>query len=100
MELSIFTSLRGLISNSRKSSPAESVTEEVSPCSPVTALCAGDLIDGPTMLDLVVRVESVGDTVHLTTNSRTTEHHESDTVHAMRRVKHSRTGDWHLVPVR
>ena len=52
------------------------------------------------MLDLVVRVERVGDTVRLTTNSGTTEHHEGDTVVAMRRVKHSRTGDWHLVPVR
>ena len=98
--MSIFTSLRGLISNSRKSSPAESVTEEVSPCSPVTAIRTGDLIDGPLMLDLVVRVEREGDTVRLTTNSGTTEHHESDTVDAMRRVKHSRTGDWHLVPVR
>lgn len=87
-------------SNTRKSSPEKLVTVEVSPCSPVTALCAGDLIDGPTMLDLVVRVEREGDTVRLTTNSGTTEHHETDTVHAMRRVKHSRTGDWHLVPVR
>lgn len=98
--MSFFTSLRGLISNTRKSSPAESVTEEVSPCSPVTALCAGDLIDGPRMLDLVVRVERVGDTVRVTTNSGTTEHHETDTVHALRRVRQSRTGDWHLVPVR
>ena len=98
--MSIFGLLRGSISNTRKSSPEKLDTVEVSPCSPVTAIRTGDLIDGPTMLDLVVRVESVGDTVHLTTNSGTTEHHESDTVHAMRRVKHSRTGDWHLVPVR
>ena len=88
------------ISNTPKSSPAESDIEEVSTCSPVTALCAGDLIDSPTMLDLVVRVERVGDTVRVTTNSGTTEHHETDTVHAMRRVKHERTGDWHLVPVK
>lgn len=100
MELSIFTSLRGLISNTRKSSPEKLDTVEVSPCSPVTALCAGDLIDSPLMLDLVVRVERVGGTVRVTTNSGTTEHHETDTVHALRRVKHSRTGDWHLVPVR
>lgn len=100
MELSIFTSLRGLISNTRKSSPAESVTEEVSACSPVTALCAGDLIDSPLMLDLVVRVERVGGTVRVTTNSGTTEHHETATVHALRRVRQYRTGDWHLVPVR
>ena len=88
------------ISNTRKSSPEKLVTEEVSPCSPVTAIRTGDLIDSPTMLDLVVRVERVGDTVRVTTNSGTTEHHESDTVDALRRVKHSRTGDWHLVPVR
>ena len=98
--MSIFGFLRGQTWNTRKLSPGKSVTEEVSPCSPVTALCAGDLIDGPTMLDLVVRVEREGDTVRLTTNSGTTEHHETDTVHAMRRVKHSRTGDWHIVPVR
>ena len=98
--MSIFGLLRNSISNTRKSSPGKSVTEEVSACSPVTALCAGDLIDGPTMLDLVVRVERAGDTVRLTTNSGTTEHHETDTVVATRRVKHSRTGDWHLVPVR
>ena len=98
--MSIFTSLRNSILNTRKSSPEKSVTEEVSICSPVMALRVGDLIDAPTMLDLVVRVERVGTTVRLTTNSGTTEHHESDTVHAMRRVKHSRTGDWHLVPVR
>ena len=88
------------ISNTRKSSPEKLVTEETCNYSPVTALCAGDLIDTPTMLDLVVRVERVGDTARLTTNSGTTEHHESDTVEALRRVKHSRTGDWHLVPVR
>ena len=98
--MSIFGLLRNSISNTRKSSPEKLDTVEVSPCSPVTALCAGDLIDGPTMLDLVVRVERAGDTVRLTTNSGTTEHHESDTVDALRRVKHSRTGDWHLVPVR
>lgn len=98
--MSIFGLLRNSISNTRKSSPEKLDTVEVSPCSPVTALCAGDLIDGPTMLDLVVRVEREGDTVRLTTNSGTTEHHESDTVDALRRVKHSRTGDWHLVPVR
>lgn len=98
--MSIFGLLRGTKSNTRKSFPAESATEEVSPCSPVTAIRTGDLIDSPTMLDLVVRVEREGDTVRLTTNSGTTEHHETDTVHAMRRVKHSRTGDWHLVPVR
>ena len=98
--MSIFGLLRGLISNTRKSSPEKLDTVEVSPCSPVTAIRTGDLIDGPLMLDLVVRVEREGDTVRLTTNSGTTEHHESDTVDAMRRVKHSRTGDWHLVPVR
>lgn len=68
--------------------------------SPVTAIRTGDLIDGPRMLDLVVRVEHNGTTVRLTTNSGTTDHHEIDTVVALRRVKHSRTGDWHLVPVR
>ena len=98
--MSIFGLLRNSISNTRKSSPEKLDTVEVSPCSPVTALCAGDLIDGPLMLDLVVRVERVGDTVRLTTNSGTTEHHETATVDALRRVKHSRTGDWHLVPVR
>lgn len=98
--MSIFGLLRGLISNTRKSYPAKLVTEETCNYSPVTALCAGDLIDSPTMLDLVVRVERVEDTVRVTTNSGTAEHHESDTVDALRRVKHSRTGDWHLVPVR
>ena len=98
--MSIFGLLRGSISNTRKSSPEKLDTVEVSPCSPVTAIRTGDLIDGPLMLDLVVRVERVGDTVRVTTNSGTTEHHETDTVHAMRRVKHSRTGDGHLVPVR
>lgn len=98
--MSIFGLLRNSISNTRKSSPEKLDTVEVSPCSPVTAIRTGDLIDGPLMLDLVVRVERKGDTVRLTTNSGTTEHHESDTVDAMRRVKHSRTGDWHLVPVR
>lgn len=98
--MSIFGLLRGAISNTRRSSPEKLVTEETCNYSPVTALCAGDLIDSPTMLDLVVRVERAGDTVRLTTNSGTTEHHESDTVDALRRVKHSRTGDWHLVPVR
>lgn len=87
-------------SNTRKSSPEKSVTEETCNYSPVMALRVGDLIDSPTMLDLVVRVERVGDTVRVTTNSGTTEHHETDTVDALRRVKHSRTGDWHLVPVR
>lgn len=98
--MSIFGLLRNSISNTRKSSPEKLDTVEVSPCSPVTAIRTGDLIDGPLMLDLVVRVERKGDTVRLTTNSGTTEHHESDTVDAMRRVKHSRAGDWHLVPVR
>ena len=98
--MSIFGLLRGSISNSRKSSPEKLDTVEVSPCSPVMAIRTGDLLDGPIMLDLVVSVERVGDTVRLTTNSGTTEHHKSDTVDALRRVKHSRTGDWHLVPVR
>ena len=98
--MSIFGLLRNSISNTRKSSPEKLDTVEVSPCSPVTAIRTGDLIDGPPMLDLVVRVEREGDTVRLTTNSGTTAHHESDTVDALRRVKHSRTGDWHLVPVR
>lgn len=98
--MSIFGLLRGSILNTRKSSPEKLDTVEVSPCSPVTAIRTGDLIDAPTMLDLVVRVERAGDTVRITTNSGTTEHHESDTVDALRRVKHSRTGDWHLVPVR
>lgn len=98
--MSIFTSLRNSISNTRKSSPEKLDTVEVSPCSPVTAIRTGDLIDGPLMLDLVVKVERKGDTVRLTTSSGTTEHHESDTVDALRRVKHTRTGDWHLVPVR
>lgn len=98
--MSIFGLLRGSISNIRKSSPEELDIEEVSPCSPVMALRVGDLIDGPVMLDLVVRVEHDGTTVRLTTNSGTTEYHEGDTVDALRRVKRSRTGDWHLVPVR
>ena len=98
--MSIFGLLRGQIWNTRKSSPEELDTVEVSPCSPVTAIRTGDLLDGPIMLDLVVRVERSGGAVRVTTNSGTTEHHETDTVHAMRRVKHSRTGDWHLVPVR
>lgn len=98
--MSIFGLLRGQIWNTRKSSPEKLDTVEVSPCSPVTAIRTGDLLDGPTMLDLVVRVERVGDTVRITTNSGTTEHHETDTVDALRRVKHSRTGDWHLVTVR
>ena len=98
--MSIFGLLRGSISNSRKSSPEKLDTVEVSPCSPVTAIRTGDLLDGPIMLDLVVRVERSGGAVRVTTNSGTTEHHETDTVHAVRRVKHSRTGDWHLVPVR
>ena len=98
--MSIFGLLRGQIWNTRKSSPEKSVTEEMSPCSPVTALRVGDLIEGPRMLDLVVRVERVGTTVRLTTNRGTTEHHESATVVALRRVLHHRTGDYHLVPVR
>jgi len=94
------TLLRRLILNIRTSSETKSDIPEKSKCSPVTAIRTGDLIDAPTMLDLVVRVERAGDTVRITTNSGTTEHHESDTVDALRRVKHSRTGDWHLVPVR
>ena len=76
------------------------VTEETCNYSPVTAIRTGDLIDSPTMLDLVAKVEHDGTVVRLTTNSGTTEHHESDTVDALRSVKHSRTGDYHLVPVR
>lgn len=98
--MSIYTLLRNTILNTRKSSPEKLDTVEVLSYSPVTALRVGDLIDAPTMLDLVVDVERAGDTVRLTTNSGTTEHHETDTVDALRRVKHSRTGDWHLVPVR
>lgn len=96
-----FLSRLMMTSNTRKSSPAESVTEEVSPCSPVMALRVGDLIDSPTMLDLVVRVDLATDgTLTVTTTAGQTQYAHTDTVHAMRRVKHSRTGDWHLVPVR
>lgn len=70
-------------------------------CSPVTALRVGDLIDSPTMLDLVVGVDLATDgTLTVTTTAGRTQYAHTDTVHALRRVKHSRTGDWHLVPVR
>ena len=59
--MSIYTLLRDSILNTRKSSPGESVTVEVSPCSPVMALRVGDLIDSPTMLDLVVGVDLATD---------------------------------------
>lgn len=88
------------ISNSQKSSPGESVTEEVSPCSPVTAIRTGDLIDGPIMLDLVVKVEHLGEGVRVTTSAGPEEYALGETVEAYRRVKHSRTGDYHLVLVR
>lgn len=88
------------ISNTRKSSPEKLDTVEESPCSPVEALRVGDLIDGPTMLDLVVRVERTGDTVRVTTNSGTTDYALGETVEAYRSVKHSRTGDYHLALVR
>lgn len=91
---------RMITSNTRKSFPVKLGTEEISNYSPVTAIRTGDMLDGPAMLDLVVGVEHVGGTVRLTTNAGTTEHHESATVVALRRVKHSRTGDYHLVPVR
>lgn len=66
----------------------------------MTALSVGDLIDGPLMLDLVVRIEHRGGTVRVTTNSGTEDYAPEDTVEAYRRVKHSRTGDYHLVLVR
>ena len=98
--MSIFTSLRGMILNTPKSSPEESDTVEASPCSPVEALSVGDLIDGPTMLDLVVRVERTGGAVRITTNSGTTDYAMGETVEAYRRTKNSRTGDYHLGLVR
>lgn len=89
------------ISNTRKSSPEKLVTEETCNYSPVTALRVGDLIDSPTMLDLVVGVDLATDgTLTVTTTAGQTQYAHTDTVHALRRVKHSRTGDWHLVPVR
>lgn len=88
------------ISNATKSSPEKSGTAAESPCTPVTALCVGDLVDGPTMLDLVVRVERKGGTVRVTTNRGTTDYELGETVEAYRRTKHSRTGDYHLAPVR
>ena len=89
------------ISNTRKSSPEELDTVEVSPCSPVMALRVGDLIDSPNMLDLVVGVDLATDgTLTVTTTAGQTQYAHTDTVDALRRVKHSRTGDWHLVPVR
>ena len=99
--MSIFGLLRGLISNTRKSSPEKLDTVEVSPCSPVMALRVGDLIDSPTMLDLVVGVDLATDgTLTVATTAGQTQYAHTDTVDALRRVKHSRTGDWHLVPVR
>lgn len=98
--MSIFTWLRGVTSNSPKSFPAKLVTEEISPFSPVMALRVGDLIDGPLMQDLVVRVEHTAGGVLVTTNSGRTEYATGDTVRALRRVRSLRTGDWHLVPVR
>ena len=89
------------ISSTQKSSPAESDTEEVSACSPVMALRVGDLIDSPAMLDLVVGVDLATDgTLTVTTTAGQTQYAHTDTVDALRRVKHSRTGDWYLVPVR
>lgn len=89
------------ISNTRKSSPEKLDTVEVSLCSPVMALRVGDLIDGPIMLDLVVGVDLATDgTLTVTTTAGQTQYAHTDTVHALRRVRHSRTGDWHLVPVR
>ena len=98
--MSIFGFLRGTTSNIPKSSHTESDTGEALNCSPVTALRVGDLIDGALGRDLVVRVERSGDAVSVTTNAGRTDYHETDTVDALRRVKHPRTGDWHLVPVR
>lgn len=99
--MSIFGFLRGAISSTQKSSPAESGTEEVSPCSPVTAIRTGDLIDAPSMLDLVVGVDLATDgTLTVTTTAGQAQYAHTDTVSALRRMKHSRTGDWHLVPVR
>lgn len=88
------------ISTIRKSSPEKSGTAAESPCSPVEALCVGDMIDGPTMLDLVVRVEREGGIVRVTTNRGTTDYALGETVEAYRRMKNSRTGDYHLAPVR
>lgn len=89
------------ISNTPESSPEESVTVETCNYSPVTALHVGDLIDSPTMLDLVVGVDLATDgTLTVTTTAGQTQHAHTDMVDALRRVKHSRTGDWHLVPVR
>ena len=99
--MSIFTSLRNSILNTRKSFPEKSVTEETCNYSPLMALRVGDLIDAPTMLDLVVGVDLATDgTLTVTTTAGQTQYAHTDTVHALRRVKHSRTGDWHLVPVR
>lgn len=99
--MSIFGLLRNAISSTRKSSPGESVTVEVSPCSPVMALRVGDLLDSPSMLDLVVGVDLATDgTLTVTTTAGQAQYAHTDTVRALRRVKHSRTGDWHLVPVR
>lgn len=88
------------ISNTRKSSHDKLATEEGLAYSPVTALRVGDMIDGPCMLDLVLRLERVGDTVRVTTNSGAEDYAPGDTVKAYRRVKHPRTGDYHLVLVR
>lgn len=89
------------ISNTPESSPEKLDTVEVSLCSPVTALRTGDLIDAPTMLDLVVGVDLAADgTLTVTTTAGQAQYAHTDTVDALRRVKHSRTGDWHLVPVR
>lgn len=87
--------------NIRKSSPEKSVTEETCNYSPVTALRVGDLIDGPTMLALVLSVDLGTDgTVTVITTEGQAQYAHTDRVQALRRVKHSRTGDYHLVPVR
>ena len=99
--MSFFGLLRNAISSIQKSSPEKLDTEEVSPCSPVMALRVGDLIDSPAMLDLVVGVDLATDgTLTVTTTAGQTQYAHTDTVDALRRVKPSRTGDWHLVPVR
>ena len=84
------------ISNTRTSSGKKLDIEENVNCSPVTELRTGDLIDSPNMLDLVVKVEHLEDSVRVTTNAGTTDHPLDDTVHALRRTRDERTGDFNL----
>lgn len=57
------------------------------------------MIDGPVMMDLVVKVERLEDSIRVTTNAGTTDHRLDATVPAMRSVRRSRTGDYYLVPL-